>query len=94
MNTLIEITSTNYKFENSNEVLRMEGNFVYSTLIESLNCSVYSSNEGNYIGNIYYQEFGDGNTNLNYTVPMEYLIESFNLITTIINDIKQQIKTE
>lgn len=90
MNTEIKITRTNYNVVNQTDNIKIEGEFSYSNFIDSLNCVVYGL-ESNHLGNISYQEFGDGNTNINYTVPMEYTTETFNLLQTIISEIKTEL---
>lgn len=90
MATLIEKTSTNYNVSNESATLKMNGTCLYSDRIESMNLQVYGV-DSNFIGNMFYQEFEDENSTVNYTVPMRYMIDCFNLLQSIINDIKAEL---
>ena len=82
--TEIKVLNTNYSISKENETFKINGTCNYSDRIESL--------EEYYVGNIFYQEFGDDNSNVNYTVNKEYSSEINLLLQSIIEDINDKLK--
>lgn len=94
MNTEIKIMNTNYNVSNESEPFKVNGTCNFSDRIDSLNLEVYTI-EGYYVGNVFYQEFGDNNSNVNYTVNKEYVNDVYTLLQVIITDINTELnKTE
>lgn len=89
--TEIKVLNTNYSISKENESFKINGTCNYSDRIESLNLEVYTLEEY-YVGNIFYQEFGDDNSNVNYTVNKEYSSEINLLLQSIIEDINDKLK--
>lgn len=85
METVIKKINATYSVSNESESLKMEGQLVYSNKIDNLNLGVYSL-DGNYLGNISYQEYGENNTSLNCSFGMEYMFDAITLLQVIIND--------
>lgn len=85
METVITQVSATYNVSNENEKLRMEGQLTYSDKIDNLNLGVHTV-DGEYLGNINYSEFQEGNTSLNCSVSMEQMFDTITLLNVIIND--------
>ena len=85
METVIKKINSTYSVSNESESLKMEGQLVYSNKIDNLNLGVYSL-DGNYLGNISYQEYGENNTSLNCSVGLEYMMPAITLLQVIIAD--------
>ena len=68
--TEIKIMNTNYNVSKENESFKINGTCIYSDRVDSLSLEVYTL-EGYYVGNVFYQELGDENNNVNYTVNKE-----------------------
>lgn len=90
MNTEIKIMNTNYNVSNETELFKINGTCNFSDRIDSLSLEVYTL-EGYYVGNVFYQEFGDDNSNVNYTVNKEYVNDIYTLLQEIITDIYAEL---
>ena len=88
--TEIKIMNTNYNVSNENESFKINGTCIYSDRVDSLSLEVYTL-EGYYVGNVFYQELGDENSNVNYTVNKEYVNDVYALLQEIINEIKTEL---
>ena len=85
MTTVFEQLNATYNVSNENDKLRMNGQLIYSDKIDSLNLGVHTV-DGEYLGNISYQEYEADNTSLNCSVGMEYMFDAITLLQVIIND--------
>lgn len=88
--TEIKIMNTNYNVSKENESFKINGTCIYSDRVDSLSLEVYTL-EGYYVGNVFYQELGDKNSNVNYTVNKEYVNDVYALLQEIINEIKTEL---
>ena len=88
--TEIKIMNTNYNVSKENESFKINGTCIYSDRVDSLSLEVYTL-EGYYVGNVFYQELGDENNNVNYTVNKEYVNDVYSLLQEIINEIKTEL---
>lgn len=88
--TEIKIMNTNYNVSKENESFKINGTCIYSDRVDSLSLEVYTL-EGYYVGNVFYQELGDENNNVNYTVNKEYVNDVYALLQEIISDIKSEL---
>lgn len=88
--TEIKIMNTNYNVSKENESFKINGTCIYSDRVDSLSLEVYTL-EGYYVGNVFYQELGDENNNVNYTVNKEYVNDVYALLQEIINEIKTEL---
>ncbi len=88
--TEIKIMNTNYNVSKENESFKINGTCIYSDRVDSLSLEVYTL-EGYYVGNVFYQELGDENNNVNYTVNKEYVNDVYVLLQEIISDIKSEL---
>ena len=88
--TEIKIMNTNYTVSKENESFKINGTCIYSDRVDSLSLEVYTL-EGYYVGNVFYQELGDENNNVNYTVNKEYVNDVYSLLQEIINEIKTEL---
>ena len=88
--TEIKIMNTNYNVSKENESFKINGTCIYSDRVDSLSLEVYTL-EGYYVGNVFYQELGDENSNVNYTVNKEYVNDVYALLQEIITEIKTEL---
>lgn len=85
METVFKKINSTYSVSNESDSVKMDGQLVYGEKIDSLNLGVYSL-EGDYLGNVSYQEYGENNTSLNCSVGMEYMMPAITLLQVIIAD--------
>lgn len=89
METVINKVSTNYNVSNEGEQLVMNGTFTYTNRIVDLRLDI--TEDGTYIGNIYYCENEGENATMNLNVDMAHFITAFNQLNIIITDINKNV---
>ena len=90
MSTTINLVSTHFDIQHSTDNLKASGGLNYNEKIDNLSLTLFDL-EDNHIGDIYFTEYEDGNSNVNMTTSDENREAAFNILQAIITDIKTEL---